>query len=133
MGDNWDEKGGGFVKIVRDTAVKTATIPINTALSDAVDVRQFAGGMIEIPAVMTACNLGFKGCDTVDGTFKIIGKLTGGGAAEIDTILTSAARLYPLPDELFGALYIKVWSKATSAETDVNQAAARTLKLHLKG
>lgn len=129
---NWDEQGGSYVKIVRDTDVASVTIPINTALSEAVDISQFSGGMIEIPAVMTACNLGFKGCDTAGGTYKIVRKGLGKTVAEVE-IKSDEAGLYPLPDELFGCLYIKVWSKNTASEADVNQAAARAIKLHLKG
>lgn len=129
---NWDDKGGSFVKILRDFAVKTVTIPLNGALSDAVDISQFAGGVLEIPAVMTACNLGFKFCDTEGGTYKIVGGKDA-TVAEISNVKTGEARGYDLPAELFGLSWIKVWSKATSAETDVNQGAARTIKLFLKG
>lgn len=119
-------------RISRDFDVKTVTIPSGGALSNAVDMRLFAGGILEIPAVMTACNLGFKYCDTADGTYKILGAKDA-TVAECSNIKTGEARGYDLPPELFAVAWVKVWSKATSAETDVNQGADRVIKLLLKG
>ena len=109
------------------SAVYKSTIAINTAIGSAVKLEGHEGGYIIMPAAWTAADLAFKVCDTEDGTYAII-RDTAGVAIDIED--PAAGKAHVIPDALFkGAIWVKPWSKnATPAtETDVNQAAARTI------
>lgn len=108
--------------------VFNSTIAINKAIGSAVCLEGREGGYIIMPSAWTAADLGFKVCDTEDGTFAIL-RDTAGVAVDIEDPAAGIAHV--IPDALFkGAIWVKPWSKnATPAtETDVNQAAARTIK-----
>ena len=109
----------------------TATITISTALSSAVDFSKFIGdaGMIRVPA-WTAASMAFYVAEDQYGTYAPLRGSTG-SIIEITGIQTAAAAWYPLPAELKGAAWVKVWSETSGS--DVNQAAARTLILYVKG
>jgi hypothetical protein len=117
----------------QSTAIYTA-IAASTALSTGViDTAEFAGGMILVPSLWTAANIGFKVCESKDGSFHIL-RDEFGAPVEIGSIKTDGARWYALPGALFAARYFKVWSKSSTAgaETDTNQAAERSLVVLLK-
>jgi len=113
--------------ISKQASVYKSTIAINTALGGAVKLEGCEGGYIIMSAAWTAADLSFKVCDTEDGTYVIIRDTAG---AVIDIEDPAATKAHVIPDALFkGVIWVKPWSKnATPAtETDVNQAAARTL------
>lgn len=109
------------------------TIANGEALSAAFDFRGWSGGMVIVPSAWTAANIGFQVCDEEAGTFAIA-RDDDGAPLNISSILTNGSRAYELPPELFGAHYVKLWSKsATDAtETGVNQGADRALTVMLK-
>lgn len=109
------------------------TIAINTALSEAFDMSRYIGGLVFVDGTWTAGNIGFKVCDTVDGTY-VIALDKSGVPIQISTVNTGRAGAYAIPTELFPAPFVKLWSKSATAatETDVNQAAARAMKVVLK-
>jgi hypothetical protein len=111
----------------------TTTIPINTALSEPIDMSNFYGGMVLVPAAWDAANIGFKVCETENGTF-VPAKDNVGVPLQITTVVVNAAGAYAMPTSIFTARYVKLWSKHLTAgtETDVNQSAARTLVVMLK-
>jgi hypothetical protein len=109
----------------------SAAIANNAAISGAIDNRAASGGSVITPAAWTDANIGFKVCATVDGTFVPLRDQTG-ALVQITSVQTSEADAYPLPDELFGCLFFKLWS-CTAAGVDTNQGAARTLTIVQKG
>lgn len=103
----------------------------NEAESNAFDMSIFSGGSVLFPAAWTDASAGFKVCGTLDGTY--VPLRDGSGAlVQITGIITNAAAAYPLPDELFGCRFVKLWS-CTSEGVATNQAAARALIAVLKG
>lgn len=112
----------------------TQNIAINTAVAALpFDMSNYIGGMVITPTAWTAANIGFYVCDTVDGTY-VIAKDKNGIPIQISTVATGAAGAYAIPVEIFSAKFVKLWSKNTTAatETDVNQAAARILRVMIK-
>lgn len=119
-----------LAQIERRKKVETATIAINTALSNAIDISNMAGGIMTMDAVAwTAANIGFKVCDTATGTFT---PLYDSDTNALVEWTPAASKSYNLPDALFAAHYFKLWSHDAGAETDENQAAAHSIVLQLK-
>jgi len=117
--------------ISRNSSVIAAAIANGAALSSAIGMADFDGGMLVTPAAWTAAAIAFKVCDTVDGTFVPL-RGASGAVVEITNVVTNAAAAYPLPTELSGAQFFKIWSETAGAGTDVNQGAARSLTVILK-
>lgn len=109
--------------------VVTVTIAEDAAESGAVNASPLATTFqaVYIPA-WTAASLGFKVCDTVDGTFAPLRDETG-ALIEVTGIQTAAAGWYRLPLELLAAPFFKLWSE--TAGSDVNQGADRACKIAL--
>jgi hypothetical protein len=118
------------MSLTRTPAAIAANIAINTAESNVISMADFSGGLLQTPAAWTAANVAFKVCSTPDGTFVPL-RDQAAALVEISGVVANAAAAYPLPDELFGALYFKVWSE--TAGSDTNQTAARALTVTLKG
>ena len=113
--------------------VESLTIAENAAISGAYDFRRYIGGHVVVPGTWTAANIGFKVCDTVDGTFNIALDKTG-APIQISNVNTGRAGWYSIPTDLFPTGFVKLWSKNSTAatETDINQAGARAMKVMLK-
>ena len=123
------------VHIGRFGDVETLTIGLGTAItSTELDMAHYSGGVVIVPAVWDAANIGFTVSPTSGGTFVILRDYLG-TPVQISGIETAGSRAYSLPMEIFGCGFIKLWSKSlvTLTETDVNQAASRTLTVILKG
>lgn len=106
---------------------KTATIAANADLSNAIDMGPYAGGVLVMPDSWTAASIAFQVCESIDGTYTA---LYDADDALIE-ISASASHAYPLPDELFGARFFKVWSEEAGAGVD--QTDERTITVQLKG
>jgi hypothetical protein len=117
------------MSLTRTPSVVAAAIAINTAESNVINMSDFSGGQVLTPAAWTDAPIAFKVCSTPDGTFVPL-RTQAGALVEITNVVANAAA-YPLPDELFGALYFKLWSE--TAGSDTNQTAARSLVVALKG
>lgn len=117
--------------ISRTSIAVTTTIVSGAALSGAINSQLFPGGSIIVPAIWTAANIGFKVCDTLGGTFVPL-RDQYGGLVQITGIQAAEADAYPLPDALFGCLFVKLWS-CTAAGVDTNQGADRAITVVLKG
>lgn len=109
------------------------TIADGAALSSAVDMSIYSGGYVDIATSWTAANMGFKVCDTATGTFVIL-RDEAGNPVQISGIVVDAAGAYALPAQVFGCLWVKLWSKSSTAATvtDTNQSGVATLRLVLK-
>lgn len=90
-------------------------------------------GMVRVPSVWTAADIAFKVCDTKDGTYDFLRDNTTGDLVRIKGIKTSSASWYRIPEDVMGAYWVKLVSVNTASEAAVNQAAARSLKLLIKG
>jgi hypothetical protein len=115
--------------IERNPISKAATIAV--ALSAAINSGGASGGLVLVPGTWTAANMGFKVCDTFGGTYVPLRDQVG-ALVQITNIQTGEADAYPLPDQLFGALFFKLWS-CSAGGVDSNQAEARACVVMLKG
>ena len=114
--------------INRTTKVQTMTIANGAALSDAFDMRDYAGGHVYMPAAWTAANIGFKVCPSSGGTYLPLYDASG---AIIEIASPAVDKAFQFPRDLFAATFVKLWSQ-DGAGADTNQAAARTLIIELK-
>lgn len=112
----------------------TLTIENGAALSDAFNYGSSESGMILIPPVWTAANIGFKHSLTEDGTYTMVEHHDSGEPVQISDIPTATSVWKELPPELAGCKWLKLWSKSATAatETNVNQGAARSISYVLK-
>ncbi len=109
-----------------NTQTKFAAIPNGTALSQALNFHGFEHGMFHMPAAWTAASIGFQVSSTLGGTYQPLNDAVG-AVVEVTSIVDES---YPLPNDLDGARYFKLWSQTAGA--DVNQGAARTINVDLK-
>ena len=112
--------------IKRFYSSSVVTIPNGSAVSDVLEVREFAGGVVSMPAAWTAANIGFKHCAAPNGTFQPLRDATGA----LVEIVASAAGEFVLPDALFACQFVQLWSE--SAGSNVNQGADRPITVSLK-
>ena len=121
----------GTVSSERVTTTVTLTIAQSAAVSDVVDMRKYAAGIIIMPAGWDAADLGAQICDTTDGTFAKLKDVSNGYGTDVSIDGPAASLAYICPGWWFGAHYLKLYSHDGSG-TDTVQTAARTLKLLLK-
>jgi hypothetical protein len=109
------------------------TIANGAAVSTAFNTSDFIGGIVIIPTSWTDANMGFKVCDTEGGTFVAL-KDDDGAPVQIAAITTDAPFAYKIPNEIFPAMWVKLWSKSTTAATvtDTNQSGDITITVMLK-
>ena len=100
-----------------------ATIPINTALSNALSIDGDVLCEIQMPATWTTAHVTFQ--TSPDGVnFQ---DLVDTSNAEVDLTVTQAKNRRVNPDLYHGIVYLRLRSGTTA--TPVNQAAARVLTL----
>jgi hypothetical protein len=99
------------------------TLADDGTLTAAFQMDWFIGGIVIIPNGWTAANMGFKVSDSEAGTYVIL-RDEDGAPVQIGTILTSAARAYKIPNEVFPARWVKLWSKSATAATEDDVAQA---------
>lgn len=114
------------------TEIQNVTIGAGAAISSAFSLNPLAGdaGLIGVPSTWTAAAIGFKICDTQDGTFSPLRDEVG-TIVQITGVQAAAAGWYKIPDAVRGAPWVKLWSQTGGADT--NQAAARALVVCAKG
>lgn len=123
----------GAVETDRKTTSVTLTISSGSAVSDAVDMRDYGGGIIHMPAGWTAADLGAQTSASSGGTYQDL--VDGSNAYGTDVAVedATASNDYPIPPFWFGAHYLKLHSQNTDGTgADVNQAADRTVVIDLK-
>ena len=110
-----------------------ATIPVhfvaNTCETEAVDIGHFAGGMFRISPAWTTAHVAVKIGAVKDSIFN---PLYDKDNALVKITHPTPTYWYPLPDEVYGAHYIRLWSVSESG-TGFNQAAERVVIIGLKG
>lgn len=113
-----------------NTTTKTATIAPGVSLSGEIDIEGFKIAAIEMPAAWTAANLTFQAASAAGGTFKNVHDDAG-----TEVLVTAAADriigLDAILPELAAIRFLKI--RSGTAAIPVNQAAAMTLTLILKG
>lgn len=99
-------------------------IPINTALSNAIQIAHTDIVGFYMPAAWDAADIGFQVSD--DGTtFFAVSDSTGA----LVTIPVAASEFITLPDSFIqGNRHVRLWSQNGSG-AGVNQTAARTIKI----
>ena len=118
----------------RSYVTESLIISAGTALTEELDLRRYAGGIVIIPAAWTAANLGIYISPTSAGTFVILRDYLG-SPVQINGIEVAGSRAYQIPEDAYACGYIKFWSKSAvpATEADVNQVAERSLTVILKG
>ena len=123
------DRGGVLAEIGRRTTTATLTIANGAAVSNALDLGEFAGALVRINAAWTTANLGIDVSESLDGTYTA---LQYGGTSHVQVDTPAAGVWYALPaEEVFAARFIKLRSQ-DAAGADVNQGAARTITVLLK-
>jgi hypothetical protein len=108
------------------------TIANGASLSDVLDFTFFSGGMLLVPSAWTAADIAFHVSDEAEGTFTLL-KDKSGSTVKITSVTTDASYWYEIPTEVFAAAHVKIASINTSTEAAVNQGAARSLMVLVKG
>lgn len=108
-------------QLIREARIFSLVVPNGTALSGIVDGRYWSAGVIEMPAALTSVAMRFD--VSADGGTTWVPLYTA--ANVLVSITVAASRAYPLPAELAGAERWRV-------NLGTNEAAQRTLKLHVK-
>ena len=114
--------------INRTTKTQSMTIANGTAVSDAIDMRDYAGGNLYMPAAWTAASIGFQIAKDAGGTYYPFYDET---ATIVEIAGPAVDTAYTLPKELFAAQFVKLWSQ-DGAGANTNQGAARTIIIELK-
>ena len=115
----------------RQSTKKVVTIDISAdddLTLEPLDLSIFSGGVLEMPAAITACSLGFKVSADEDGTPVALYDHDG-NLVQISS--PTAALAYELPPELFACRYVWIWSQNGSG-TNTAQAADRSFTISLK-
>lgn len=109
----------------------TVEIAQGAAESEPIDMRDYAAGLVIMPAAWTAADLGVKVSDSENGTFVPLKDEQNkfGTDVNIDGPATSTA--YPIPVWAFPARWVKLWSHDGTGNS-VTQGAKRTLTIMLK-
>lgn len=125
----------GTVPINRGYKTVSLTIGSAAAVTEELDMTGYAGGLVHLAGTTwTDANIGFQVAPTTGGTYAILRDYLG-APVQISGVGTAVSRAYQIPDEVFAAGYVKLWSKSTTeaTETDTNQGDARSLTVILKG
>lgn len=120
-------------EIRREFSQEIATVPDGAGgagLSNAVDFRKYAGGALVTPATLDNTTvISFQVSQDGVNFYTLYDKLN---ALIYLTVTLNASRAYPLPDELFGWGWFKVFT-CTTGGVAVNQTGAKVFGLCLKG
>ncbi len=113
-------------RIERRITSGVVTIANGAALSDVIDFRQHAGGVLSMPAGWTAAKIAFKHSPNANGTFQPLYDESGSRVE----VSVAASGDYAIPDKVFGCAFIKLWSETNGGDT--NQGADRPISFTLK-
>ena len=111
----------------RKSYTQNTTIPNGTALSGVLSWYDYAYGIVHMPAVWTAADIGFQVASELDGTFQPLYD-EAGALVEIASPAVDQAHAVPL--EVLAARFVKLWSQ--SGGVDANQGAERALSVDMK-
>lgn len=118
---------------IRITAVRTITIALGAAISDAFDMSGYAIAYVEVPVAWTAANIGIVSAEALAGTYQAASARDRYGTRDvISGVQTAEICLYEAPPAWAGAHFAKLTSLNTATGAAENQGAARTLRVFLK-
>lgn len=113
----------------RSTQVDT-TITSGQSVSEIVGYENWAGGILRTPATLDATTvIGFKVSQDGTNFYTLYDK---DNALVKLTVTLNESRAYPLPDEMFGTRYFKIFT-CTTGGVAVNQTGDKAFKVSLKG
>jgi hypothetical protein len=111
----------------RESKTQNATILSGAALSDVLSFYESAYGIIHMPAVWTAADIGFQVASELEGPFL---PLYDDAGALVEISGPAVDQAHAVPVEVLAARFIKLWSQ--SGGVDQNQAAERALIMDMK-
>lgn len=100
-----------------------------TCETEAIDFGHFAGGTFQLSPGWDTTHVGFKVSHGKDTVFY---PLYDKNNSLVKITHPTPNYWYPLPDELYGARWFKMWSVSDST-SDFNQTAERPIVVTLKG
>lgn len=113
------------------TIQSNPVIALGANISALIDNSQHITGGFITPAALEANTvIGFKVATKRNGTFVAL-RNASNALVQVPVTL-NASYAYPLPEEVKAFPFFKIWT-CTTAGVDVNQTAARTFELALKG
>jgi len=121
----------GRSKFTRHTKIITVTMDEDAALSDAIDLRPFAAGIVIMPSGWTTADLGVKTSSAENGTYAPLADLENSYGTDVSIDAAAASTAYPIPLHVFACAWIKLWSHDGDGG-NTTQAAAREFTVILK-
>ena len=97
--------------ITRHSDVSSITLDSVLVDTPEINMKDFAGGSVSIPAGSTITTLTYYGCHTQGGTHLVL--LDSDGVAVTQTV--AASRVIDMPAAVFGLPYLKIVSNADGA------------------
>lgn len=129
------KREGGAAKsssIIRENDDIMITIKSGTALSEAIDLTDFASGSIITPSALeVGTYLAFDVSHSASGPFVPM-QSSDSDVRRTIAVTVNASKQYMFPDELFGVAFFKIRT-VDSVGADKNQTADRVFSLFLKG
>jgi hypothetical protein len=111
----------------RESKTQNVTILNGTALSGVLSFYESAYGIIHMPAVWTAADIGFQVASELEGPFL---PLYDSAGALVEISSPAADQAHAVPTEVLAARFIMLWSQTGGADT--NQGADRALSMDMK-
>ena len=99
--------------ILRHVDVLSLTLDSTLVDTPEIDMRDFAGGSIQLPTGSSITTLTYYGCHTKGGTH--VALLDADGVAVTQTV--AAVRIVDLPAAIFGLPFLKILTNADGAVT----------------
>ena len=118
--------------IVRGYRTVDVVIVTGSPVSNEIDMRELASGIVIFPADWTNASLGFQVSNVSGGPFVILRDELG---SPVQIRGVTGSRAYEIPDEVYSGFYTQLWSKDTvvASENTIYQLGIRTLKVMQKG
>lgn len=129
--------------IQRQTFHRNTSIANGAAISGEVECAGASSGMVYVPSAWTAADISFvvapypaaastgTATNKPAPTFNKV-RSSAGALVRITNVVTNEAGWYDIPDAVLKAGVFKIKSTNTASEADVNQGAARSLKVLFK-
>lgn len=123
--------GGVTAEMDRKVTKVTLTIANGASVSGEVDMRDYSGGVIYMPAAWTTADLGAKVAHESGGTFQTLKDRENGFGTDVSIDAAGASACYPTPSFWFGSHYLQLFSHDGTGSATV-QGAERSIVLMLK-
>ena len=97
-------------------------ISVDDDLTPAINIEAASFGMVYTPSTFDGTAVSFDVCDTEGGTFVPLEN----ASSTLVSVTTAASQAFAIPDEVFGARFMKI--KCASAQTTTDTQFVVTLK-----